>query len=211
MATDPRPRGSYSVGRERRERILEVASERFAAAGYSRTSLAEIARAVGLTTPGLTHHFPTKQHLLLAIVERRFDLAERIAAASGGEPDGSRTLRLLLGLSEMFAANPGAIELFILVSSEAADPANPAHALFVERYERVVGEIAAMFESEAEAGALRTDVDYRAIARECIAVTDGLQLQWVVTGGRIDLVALSRAHLERLLPTILAPGASVEL
>ena len=204
-------RGSYAVGRDRRERIIEAASERFSTAGYSRTSLAEIARDVDITSPGLTHHFPTKQHLLLAVVERRFDVTQRVADAASGEPDGSRTLRLLLSLSELFTTQPGLMELFVLVSAEAADPSSPAHALFQERYERTIGEIAAMFAAEVEAGALRVDLDYRAIARECIAVSDGLQLQFVVSGGRIDLVALSRAHLERLAPTILVNGAAIRL
>ncbi|MGK9220047.1 MULTISPECIES: TetR/AcrR family transcriptional regulator [unclassified Microbacterium] len=211
MPSGARKRGSYAVGRERRERILDAASARFAENGYSRTSLAEIARDVGITTPGLTHHFPTKQHLLLAIVERRFDVAQSIAEAAEGELDGTRTLRLLLSLSQMFVDQAGLMELFVLVSAEAADASSPAHALFQARYERVVGEIAALFTAEAEAGALRSDIDYRAVARECIAVSDGLQLQWVVTGGRIDLVALSRAHLERLAPTILRSGEPVRL
>lgn len=100
---------------------------------------------VGITTPGLTHHFPTKQHLLLAIVERRFDVAQ-----------------------------PGLMELFVLVSAEAADRASAAHDLFQKRYTRITNEIAAFFAAEVDSGALRPDLDYHAGARECIAVSDGL-------------------------------------
>ncbi|WP_347038357.1 TetR/AcrR family transcriptional regulator [Glutamicibacter halophytocola] len=146
-------RGSYTVGLERRERILEAASERFSSSGYSRTSLAEIARDVGITTPGLTHHFPTKQHLLLAIAERRFDISQSIADAATGELDGTRTPRLLLSLSGLFASHPGLIELFVLISAEAADPSNPAHALFQERYTRISHEIAEFFMAEVHSGA----------------------------------------------------------
>jgi AcrR family transcriptional regulator len=206
MTSETPKRGSYAVGRERRERILDAASVRFETSGYSHTSIAEIARDVGLTAPGVTHHFPTKQHLLLAIVERRFDVAAQVAEAADGELDGTRTLRLLQSLSEMFVSQPGLMQLFVLVSGEAADPSSPAHALFTQRYERVVAEIAALFTAEAEAGALRADVDYRALARECIAVSDGLQLQWVLSGGTIDLAALSRAYLDRVAPTIRTTG-----
>jgi len=206
MTSETPKRGSYAVGRERRERILDAASARFETSGYSHTSIAEIARDVGLTAPGVTHHFPTKQHLLLAIVERRFDVAAQVAEAADGELDGTRTLRLLQSLSEMFVSQPGLMQLFVLVSGEAADPSSPAHALFTQRYERVVAEIAALFTAEAEAGALRADVDYRALARECIAVSDGLQLQWVLSGGTIDLAALSRAYLDRVAPTIRTAG-----
>lgn len=211
MATKTRKRGSYAVGRERRERILEVAAQSFADAGYSNTSLAGIAREVGITTPGLTHHFPTKQHLLLAIVEQRFDVTAEAAAAAEGEIDGTRTLRLLQSLTELFASRPELMGMFVMVSAEAADPASPAHSLFRERYERTINEITGFFSAEAEAGFLRDDVDYREVARECVAVSDGLQLQHVVSGGRIDLVALSRAHLERLAPSILTSGERIRL
>ncbi|MFJ2620301.1 TetR/AcrR family transcriptional regulator [Glutamicibacter sp. NPDC087344] len=199
-------RGSYTVGLERRERILEAASQRFTSSGYSRTSLAEIARDVGITTPGLTHHFPTKQHLLLAIAERRFDVAQSIAEAALGELDGTRTLRVLLSLSELFAEQPGLMELFVLISAEAADPNSPAHELFQERYTRIATEIATFFMAEVASGALRPDLDYQAIARECIAVSDGLQLQYVLSEGKLDLVGQSRAHLERLASSILLSG-----
>lgn len=198
-------RGSYAVGRERRERILAVASKKFFEAGYSQTSLAEVARAVGITTPGLTHHFPTKQHLLLAIVEHRLDVAQGMADAAGAEANGRRTIQLLQTISETIASDPALITLFVLVSAETADPSSPVHALFAQRYERAVDDIASSFEAEARAGAIRSDLDYYALARECIAVSDGLQLQWVVTGGSIDLRRLIGAHLDRVSQLVATP------
>lgn len=204
-------RGSYAVGRARREQILDIATERFAQSGYSGTSLAVIAQDVGLTTPGLMHHFPSKQHLLLAVAERRFDLAAQLAETAPVDTDGLGPLRLMLRLSGMFASQPGLMELFVLVSAEAADPTSPAHELYAARYERVIGELETLFHASVEAGLLRADVDYRAVARECIALADGLQLQWVLSRGGIDLVALTRSSLERLAPTILVSGARVDL
>ncbi|MEV6302996.1 TetR/AcrR family transcriptional regulator [Actinoplanes sp. NPDC051861] len=199
-------RGTYAVGRARREQILDVATAKFATQGYSRTSMARIARDVGLTGPGLTHHFPTKTHLLVAVAERRFDLINEWAATTEGDP-----LRQMVRMAHMFAAQPGLIELFVLVSAEAADPTSAAHSLYVDRYERVVAALVASFRHGVESGHLRADVDYEAVARECIAVADGLQLQWVITGGTIDLPALIRGHLERLAPAILTSGETPDL
>lgn len=215
MASEPGTkavrRGSYAVGRARREQILDIATERFAQSGYSGTSLALIAQDVGLTTPGLMHHFPSKQHLLLAVVERRFDLAAQLAQTAPQDTDGLGPLRLMMQLSGMFQSQPGLMELFVLLSAEAADPASPAHELYAARYERVIGELETLFLASVEAGHLRADVDYRAVARECIALADGLQLQWVLSRGSIDLVALTKSSLERLAPTILVSGARVDL
>lgn len=204
-------RGGYSVGRARRERILDVATANFAARGYSQTSMSKIAQDVGLTGPGLTHHFPTKQHLLVAVAERRFDLLGQWAEETAEDTDGTGPLRQMLRLSRVLAEQPGLIELFVLVSAEAADPASAAHDLFVARYDRVVAGLTESFGRSARAGFLRDDVDYEAVARECVAVADGLQLQWVLTGGRIDLVALIRSHLERLAPAILRTPRIVDL
>jgi AcrR family transcriptional regulator len=205
------PRGTYAVGRARRERILDVATANFAKLGYSRTSLSQIARDVGLTTPGLTHHFPTKQHLLLAVADRRFDLAARWAEVQPADVDGLGPLRLMLAQAERVVEQPGLIELFVLVSAQAAEPASPAHELYGARYERVVAAIAAAFGVEVAAGRLDPALDYEAIARECIAVSDGFQLQWVLSSGRIDIVAGVRAHLERLAPVVLRSDVRVTL
>jgi AcrR family transcriptional regulator len=204
-------RGNYAAGRARRERILDIATERFAAQGYARTSLAEIARAAELTTPGLIHHFPSKLHLLLAIADRRYDLAANTARRAPADPDGLGPLRLMLEVAEQYAAQPALMELWVAVVAEASDPDSPARELYEQRYASAVGELAGAFESAREAGHLRDDLDYHEIARECVAVSDGAQLQWVLGGGGVDVLGIIRTHLERLAPAILAPGNDAQL
>ncbi len=209
--TRQRTRGSYSVGVARKAQILDAAVAHFEEVGYSRTSMARIATEVGLTGPGLSHYFPSKEHLLVAVAERRFDILSDWATDDDVITDGTRPLRRMLHLAEMLLSRPGLIELFTLVSSAAADPTTPAHALFVARYERVIAALRDGFQEGVDAGALRADVDYEQLARECIAVADGLQLQWVLSGGTIDLLSQTRSHLERIAPTILVSGATIDL
>ncbi|MFC6022636.1 TetR/AcrR family transcriptional regulator [Plantactinospora solaniradicis] len=52
-----------------KERIRAVALELFTAHGYEQTSLREIADRVGITKASLYYHHPSKQALLVAIVE----------------------------------------------------------------------------------------------------------------------------------------------
>jgi AcrR family transcriptional regulator len=210
MATQ-RTRGSYAVGRARREQILDIATEKFAQLGYYHTSMANIAADVGLTGPGLNHHFPTKQHLLVAVADRRFDVTSRLAQEAPADDDGTGPLRTMLRLAELFVHQPGLMELFVLVASEASDPMSPAHELYARRYVVVIGQLKTEFLRSVDAGYLRADVDYEAVARECIAVTDGLQLQWVLSDGKLDIVSRVRDHLERLAPTILRSGEHVDL
>src|SRR4051794_13431713 len=71
-----RPLGKYLIvgyakGRAKRQDILDQATALFGEAGYRGTSLREIAARCGLSHPGLLHHFPTKESLLLAVLEHR--------------------------------------------------------------------------------------------------------------------------------------------
>jgi len=52
------------------ERILDAAEQLFAAAGYSATSLADVADVVGIRTPSLYNHFRNKEALYGAVLDR---------------------------------------------------------------------------------------------------------------------------------------------
>jgi AcrR family transcriptional regulator len=56
---------------ERRAEIVRAALEVIAERGYRGASLAAVAERVGLTQQGLLHHFPTKDALLVAVLEER--------------------------------------------------------------------------------------------------------------------------------------------
>lgn len=204
-------RGPYRPGLQRRERIIDAAAARFAVAGFSRTSLADIARDAGVTAPAIKHYFASKDELLIALAERRFDRARRTAQESPTDEDGTGTLRLMLQQTQIRAAQPELIEVFVQVAGLAADPSSPAHELYSARYERVVADLVTRFHLSVERGLLRADVDYRAIARDLIAVSDGLQLQWVLRRGDLDMVGVMQAHLERIAPGILPSGEHVDL
>ncbi|MEU4422445.1 TetR/AcrR family transcriptional regulator [Actinoplanes sp. NPDC024001] len=198
--------GGYRVGIARRQAILDAATGQFARGGYHRTAMARIAADVGLTEGGLLHHFPSKKHLLLAVAERRL---ETTAAWLGELPPGAPgrdVLRKLVEVTGRHLAEPGLIELTVLVSAEAADASSPAHSLFAARYDNALVGLAGRLRAAVDSGEFRPGTDCVAVARECIAASDGLQLQWVLSGGGLDLVGAVRAHLDRLARTVTADG-----
>ena len=66
--TDVLVRG-YANGRARRQIILDEAATLFGEVGYRAASLREIATRVGISHPGLLHHFPTRAALMAGVVE----------------------------------------------------------------------------------------------------------------------------------------------
>ncbi|MFC8124289.1 TetR/AcrR family transcriptional regulator [Streptomyces sp. NPDC057302] len=212
-----RPTGQYAAADPRRAAIIDAALALFAKAGYLNSSLAKIAAEAGTSATVITHHFGSKQRLLMAVLEAREERTVRTFGrlgpgsgdGAGGESSGDdvRALfREVLALAAYNLTQPGLIELYTRLSAEAGDPAHPAHAYFAERYERVAHSLAAALQRAADAGQLKSGTDPQDIAREILAVSDGLQVQWAIAEGRLDFVGLYRAHLDRLTQALTADG-----
>jgi TetR/AcrR family transcriptional regulator len=99
-----------------RQAILGAATRTFAEHGYDRTSLNDIADAVGIRRPSLFHHFPSKAALYQEVFARAVaDFAVRIEEAVSivGTPlEGWRAVDHVLeaGFS-FFVANPDFVRL----------------------------------------------------------------------------------------------------
>ncbi|GAA3652510.1 TetR/AcrR family transcriptional regulator [Microbacterium marinilacus] len=189
-------RGRYAKGEERRRRILEAGVRVFASHGYRAGSIQRIADEVGISMSGLLHHFDSKAALLAAILERRDDLSRDFLDA-----ETRKGVELLRGLVELTAYNqtvPGLVELHCTLSAEATGADHPAHAYFVDRYASVLGMLETAFRDAGAAGELAAEAAEPAeAARDVTALMDGLQVQWLLSGGAFDMAARVRAHLQR--------------
>lgn len=75
---------------ERREQLLQVALETFAANGFHETSMNEVAEAAGVTKPVLYQHFASKKALYDELVDELGRRLERIIFEAVAEADGPR-------------------------------------------------------------------------------------------------------------------------
>ena len=66
-----------------------------------------------------------------------------------------------------------------VASATANDPGHDSHAYFKERYAEVVDVLAADIERRQSAGQARSDLPAGDLAKLVVAVSDGLQLQWL--------------------------------
>ncbi|WP_285571937.1 TetR/AcrR family transcriptional regulator [Streptomyces sp. RTGN2] len=202
------PRGSYAVGDERRQRILDAAVEHFARNGYHASSLARIAHDVGITQGGLLHHFRSKEDLLLSVLGESEE-RDRVWAFGAKVMTATQHATALLELATLNATRPGLVRMFTVLSAEAAEPGHPAHAYFTERYARLVEHISAVYRRGIDTGEIRPGVDPLAVAEEGLAVMDGLQIQWSLKPATFDMVGRLRAYHDRLLRDITAAGTGL--
>ena len=183
----------YAKGRAKRRDILDQATALFGEAGYRGTSLREIAARCGLSHPGLLHYFPTKESLLLAVLEQRD--AEDQERITEGRPSGAAALRRMVDVAARNAGRRGIVELFTVLSAEATTADHPAHDWFVERYRGVVQELSTAYAEARAAGDLLPGVDPATAARQLVALMDGLQIQWLLGDPALDMAAALNAHL----------------
>ena len=192
----------YAKGRAKRDEILEAATGLFGEVGYHSASLREISSRVGISHPGLLHHFPTKELLLQAVLERRDEVDFALLADDLAQ--GVAYFDALVNVVERNATRPGIIELYCILSAEATAPDHPAHEYFQRRYDGVLARSRRELTDHAAQGRLRPDVDIPATARAIVALMDGLQVQFLLErkGPRppVDMAAGLRAYLSLILP-----------
>ncbi|ROS26001.1 TetR/AcrR family transcriptional regulator [Cellulomonas sp. PhB150] len=196
------PRTGYAKGRTTRAEILDEAMKLFGEVGYRNASLREVASRVGISHPGLMHHFANKAVLLAAVLERR-DEVDGLELQSDLD-GGLDFFAALARVAERNASRAGIVELYVNLSAEATATDHPAHEYFQRRYADLLGHAATAFSALRDAGRLRPGVDPATAARLTIAAMDGLQVQWLLevdgAGERVDMsAALGALHRSLLL------------
>lgn len=118
------PTTALSKGERTAERILEAAETLFAERGYAGTTLRDVAAEVGLRNPSLYNHFPSKESLYAAVLERGISpMLEALSAfAEAEQQDSTAVIRRML---ELLARRPNLAQLIqheILAGGERMNP-----------------------------------------------------------------------------------------
>jgi AcrR family transcriptional regulator len=165
-------RGAYRKGVAKREEILSIALDVVAREGYRGTTVRDLADAVGLSQTGLLHYFGSKDELLTAVLRRRDELDAEDERDLEAADKLIRTLR-------HNATVPGLVMLYSQMSVEAADPQHPAHEHFRDRFDTMRADIAEVIRAGQADGSVPSTLDPERAATVVVAVSDGLQIQWL--------------------------------
>lgn len=205
-AKSSRSTGTSSRGERSRAAILNAARRLFADRGYRGTPMASVAAAADLTQPGLLHHFPSKEALLRELLEQRYhDDGRRLREELADDDQG--LVAALERLVEHNRSSEESVRLFAVLVAEALSADHPAHAYFVDRYEKIRHWLAANLREDEQAGRLPAQPDADALAGLIVAVMDGLQTQWLLDP-RFDMVRAFRLFTDLLIDPDPRSGAT---
>ncbi|GGU91068.1 TetR family transcriptional regulator [Actinomadura cremea] len=168
--------------RSRREEIVDVALEMFAAHGYRGASLDAIAARVGLTRQGVLHYFPSKKRLLVEILRRREELnREHLLAEHAGEDWPGQMAEVIAHDHE----HPGLAQVYTVLMAESVTEGHPAQEHFRDHYAKVRERMVRTF-TERWGDRLPSGLTPRAAATALLALLDGMQQQWLLDREQAD-------------------------
>ncbi len=189
---------------ETRERLLDAAEQEFRRQGVSRTSLAEIAQAAGVTRGAVYWHFRDKAALFHAMRERATlpldAMFERAMPQAAADPLG--TLRTLcVGALTRLATDARTQHVFEILFHKCelvGELAELAAAQEAER-SRCLNEIRGLIARAAGCGELPADTDAALAAQALHALMVGVMREWVLDRAAYDLASAAPALIDTML------------
>jgi AcrR family transcriptional regulator len=183
------------------DQIAEAAVKLFARHGYRGTTIAEIAREVGLTDAGVLYHYPTKADLFWAIVDMFEDLQrDRVLALMA--PGGLAAIRNLAQWGPIIEEWPDLLALQVVLAAAAVSDDSELRPYYHQRYDDLRAGIAGFLAEAVDAGDVRPDVDGIYEATAFLAFLDGLRLQYFYSDGAVSLSANLCAYVDQLVARI---------
>jgi AcrR family transcriptional regulator len=189
----------------RRDAILATAASRFRRQGFERTSVREIAQAMGMTSGSLFYHFASKEDLLVAIMEEGVrDIMQSVRDGLAGEARLPERLLSMVRSHLKALLGPRLDAMTVLLYEwRSLSPAAQARVMALrDAYDALwlapISEAAAL-------GLVDTDV---VLVRQTVLGALNWTAQWYRPGGRLDIDALAQRMYTMLFPRVAAAGVN---
>ncbi len=186
-------RGSGRTGRPARvpgeiptrRRILDASIDLFAEKGYDRTSIRDIAKAVGITESAVYRHYEGKDAILQAVFDHLLEQVYSPLPPKHEPPEQASIFRQILeGLPAYIMKNPQLIKILRILLYEMNR--NERMREFIEREYGIKANeyIEALLRKEMEAGRIR-QCDVKALA----VLVNSFRSAWLIQNFIIDFGA----------------------
>ncbi|MEO6566418.1 MAG: TetR family transcriptional regulator [Casimicrobiaceae bacterium] len=197
-------RRTKEVARETRERLLDAAETIFRERGVTRTSLAEVAAAAGMTRGAVYWHFKDKADLFQAMCNRATMPMDAMFERAGdpAQVDPLATLReLSVGALQSLAADTRAQRVFEIIfhKTERVDELAGTETSCADARQQCLGQIEAIVQRCAATGQLPADTDAALATLGLHALMVGIMHEWVLDPTAYDLHAAAPALIDLYL------------
>lgn len=174
--------------------IVQAAVKLFARQGYHKTTIADLAQAIGLTSGAIFHHFPTKEAILEAVVdwlERGIHIYSDItdSAERGSIEVVEEVVRVMCA---HFKRNPEATICLAALATEFAGGGHPLETRLKEIYEVFVRSFADCLRNHPRVSSPR------AAAVAFFGAVQGIAIQGLLREGEQTIDELAEGFLSMM-------------
>lgn len=196
-AATPRDESAES---ERRRELVLTAGRLFCKHGYERTTVRELARAVGLQSGSLFHHFRSKEEILVAVmnngIQEVIDDGERALARYSAPADRLAALFRVHMWSMLQGAGGDAMNALVYEWRSLSAPSQAAVKALSDHYEAMWQSVVA---DAVSAGLMKGDAR---VIKRCVLGAMNLTVQWYKPGGRLAPAEFVDAMLLASIPAL---------
>jgi len=194
---------------ETRERLLDAAETVFRQRGVTRTSLAEVAAAAGVTRGAVYWHFKDKAALFHAMCDRATLPLDALFERAGEtvSTDPLATLReLCVGALQRLAVDARTQVVFEVIfhKTELVDELADIATSHEHERCRCLSQIESIIRRCAEAGELPPEIDAALAAQGLNALMVGIMHEWVLDPSAYDLATAAPALIDAFLAGLAA-------
>ncbi len=192
---------------ERRAEIVTAALVLIDRGGPSAATTTAIAQLVGVSQAAVFRHFPKKEEILLAVVERLADHVMprlgKIAAETAGSP--LERLRAVLDVQLAIVRDTPAMPA-LLFSRELHNENARLRSAVYGHIGRIHDLLAEILRAGTANGPFRADLDIDRAAFMIVGLLQGLVVRWSLSGRRLALLEEGQRMFDMLLDGLLANG-----
>ncbi|WP_251863422.1 TetR/AcrR family transcriptional regulator [Achromobacter sp. Marseille-Q4962] len=185
---------------ERRREVILTAGRLFRRHGYERTTVRELARAVGLQSGSLFHHFRSKEEILVAVmnngIQEVIDGGEQALARYQAPADRLAALFRVHMWSMLRGAGGDAMNALVYEWRSLSASSRASVKSLSDRYEDMWQETV---QAAVDAGLLKGDAR---VIKRCVLGAMNLTVQWYRPGGRLQPAEFIDAMLQAALPAV---------
>lgn len=199
-AANPAPLRHRRNAVETEQAFITTATELFAAHGYNGTSIAELARTLGLTTASLYYHVDSKQELLLRVLESGMaNFLNRLEAIANQDINARRRLRLAIeNHLDFVLTNQTAVAVFLRERRFLEPPYREQYEKGVDRYDQLFARLVEAAMQRGEVG-----VSDATMARLAILGMINWITEWYRPDGTLSVTDVKNAMTELIMSRLL--------